>query len=121
MIRLAAQPASQQRRLAAPLPQYGHHATSSVPAPVPQFGAPLLSGRPEASSNKRELEDDAEARMQELYKQKVEQRKVERAARDDMKAAQKKWEEEEQKLRELEEAYDELVTSSGMNKRRRLE
>ena len=116
MIRLAALPDSQRRRLAAPLPHYGQHTTSTVPAPVPQFGAPLPSGKPEASSsssNKRELEIDAEARKQELYRQKVEQGKLERAARDNLKAAQdslkaaqEKWEEEDQKLREVTEAFD---------------
>ena len=116
MIRLAALPDSQRRRLAAPLPQYGQHTTSTVPAPVPQFGAPLPSGRPEASSsssNKKELEIDAEARKQELYRQKVEQGKLERAARDNLKAAQEKWEAEDQKLREVTEAFDQFVMSSG--------
>ena len=123
MIRLAALPDSQRRRLAAPLPQYGHHTTSTVPAPVPQFGAPLPSGRPEASypsSDKRELDTDAEARKQELYRQKIEQGKLERAARnnlkaaqDKLKAAQEKWEEEDQRLRDVTEAYDEFVINSG--------
>ena len=109
MIRLAALPDSQRRRLAAPLPQYGQHTTSTVPAPVPQFGAPLPSGRPEASSsssNKKELEDDAEARKQELYRLKVEQATVEREA-------YRKWQQEAQRLREVTEAFDEFVMSSG--------
>ena len=101
--------------------QYEEHATSTAPAPVPQFGAPLPSGRPEASSNKRELEDDTEARKQELYRQKVEQGKVERAARESLKAAQQKWEEEAEKLREATEAFDEFVISGSMDKKPRLE
>ena len=117
MIRLAAQPDSQQRRLAAPLPQYGENTTSTAPGPVPQFGSPLPSGRPEASSSsskKRELENDAEARKQELYRQKVEQGTVEREA-------YRKWQEEAQRLREVTEAFDDFVISSSMSKRRKLE
>ena len=130
MNRLAALPDSQRRRLAAPSSQYGQYTTSTVAAPVPQFGAPLPFGRPEASSSasaRRELEIDAEARKQELYRRKIEQGKLERAARNNLKAAQdslkatqdslktaqEKWEEEDQRLREVTEAFDEFVINSG--------
>ena len=110
MIKLAALPDSERRRMAAPLPQYGQHTTSTVPASVPQLGAPLPSGRPEASSssfsNNRELEIDAEARKQELYRRKVEQATVEREA-------YRKWQEDAQRLREVTEEFDKCVMSSG--------
>ena len=118
MIRLAAQSESQQRRLAGPLPQYGQHTTSTAPPPVPQFGAPLPFGRPEtssSSSNRRELEDDAEARMQELHRQKDEQTNVEREAF-------RKWQAEAQRLEEVTKEFDDFVLGSrSMSKRPRRE
>ena len=118
VIRLAAQPDSQQRRLAAPLPQYGQPTTSTAPGPVPQFGVPLPH-RPEAPSsfsNKRELESDYEARKQELYRRKVEQSLVEREAH-------RKWQEEVQRLKEMSDEFDEFVISgsNSMGKRPRRE
>ena len=102
--------------MAAPLLEYRQHTTSTGLASVLQLDVPLPSSKPEASSssfsNNKELEIDAEARKQELYRQKVEQTGVEREA-------YRKWQEEAQKLREVREVFDEFVmsSSSSMDKR----
>ena len=57
-------------------------------------------------SNIRELQIDADARKQELYRRKVEQATVEREA-------YRKWQEEAQRLREVTEEFDKCVMSSG--------
>ena len=84
VIKLAALPDSQRHRMAAPLLEYRQHTTSTGLASVLQLDVPLPSSRPEASSssfsNNKDLEIDAEARKQELYRQKVEQTGVEREA-----------------------------------------
>ena len=71
------QPA-QERRMAAPLLQYGDSSTSVAGPSVPQFGAPLpiraLSDQAKGSSTSGRVldEDDVQAGQQELYRQKIE-------------------------------------------------
>ena len=96
--------------MAAPLPEYRQHTTSTGLASVPQLDVPLPSSRPEAFSssfsNNKELEIHAEAWKPEFYTQKVEHTGVEREAYT-------KWQEEAQKPREVTEAFDKFVMSSS--------